>query len=221
MKIGRFIRARTITEAWYRGLNLIWRQGYEICDERDTKTREILDLQVMVEDPFKDMISDDYSWNQARLEEYARQLISGQNPGFEYTYGERLRSWAVPGAREPVDQIERLIGHLKSKPNTRRATAVTLIPPVDSAKAEIPCMIVDDFKIREGRLNLTAFFRSHDFAGAYPANLYGLSRLLKYVSEKTNTEPGSIVTLSASAHIYDHDWDWIEEMLLGRAGGDM
>ena len=43
-------------------------------------------------------------------------------------------------------------------------------------KDEVPCMIVDDFKLRDGRLHLSVFFRSHDFAGAYPANLYGLAR---------------------------------------------
>ena len=216
MRIGRLIRARTITEAWHRGLNLIWRQGEEIADERGTRTRELLDLQVVVEDPQSEMIPEEYSWNDERLEEYALQLISGRNPGFEYTYGERLRSWCAPGA-EPVDQIDYVIHHLRANPETRRATAVTWIPPVDTARDEIPCMIVDDFKIRDGRLNLTALFRSHDFAGAYPANLYGLTRLLEYVAERTGSEPGAIVTLSASAHVYDHDWDWVEEMVVGRS----
>lgn len=78
-------------------------------------------------------------------------------------------------------------------------------------------MMVDDFKIRQGRLHLTALFRSHDFAGAYPANLYGLTRLLEYVAERAGAEPGSIATVSCSAHIYDHDWDWVAEMVTGRS----
>jgi thymidylate synthase len=77
-------------------------------------------------------------------------------------------------------------------------------------------MIVDDFKLRDGALHLSAFFRSHDFAGAYPANLYGLSRLLTHLSEQVGARPGSISTTSASAHIYEHDWDWVCEMLLCR-----
>jgi thymidylate synthase len=160
------------------------------------------------------MIPAEYSWNEERLEEYAQQLLSGNNPGFEYTYGERLRAWSLPGM--PVlDQIEQVILRLKASANTRRATAVTWIAPVDAAKDEVPCMIVDDFKLRDGRLHLSIFFRSHDFAGAYPANLYGLARLLEYVSGEVGAEPGSISTTSASAHIYEHDWDWVERMLLG------
>ncbi len=235
MRVGRFIRAETIPEAWRRGLNLIWRQGEEITDERGTRTKEVLALEVVVEDPRRDMIPEEYSWNRPRLEDYASQLISGENPGFEYTYGERLRSWSLPvsgnggdacggGIGEPggpVDQIEYVVRRLRANPNSRRASAVTWIPPVDTKKEEVPCMMVDDFKIREGRLHLAALFRSHDFAGAYPANLYGLTRLLEYVAERAGADPGSITTVSCSAHIYDHDWDWVFEMVTGRECGEI
>lgn len=212
--LGRFIRAKTISDAWARGLNLIWRQGQEITDERGTRIRELLSLQVVVQDPYQEMIPAQYSWNGERLEEYARQLLSGNNPGFEYTYGERLRAWSLPGT-PALDQIEQVILRLRASASTRRATAVTWIAPVDSSKDEVPCMIVDDFKLRDGRLHLSVFFRSHDFAGAYPANLYGLARLLQYVCSEAGARPGSICTTSASAHIYEHDWDFVQRMLLG------
>ena len=215
-RLGRFIRADSISEAWQRGLALIWRQGAEITDQRGTKIKEILSLQMVVEDPYRDMIPPGYSWNEERLEEYARQLLSGDNPGFEYTYGERLRAWALPGCAS-LDQIEQAIARLRASSSTRRATAVTWIAPLDSNREEVPCMIVDDFKLRDGQLHLSIFFRSHDFAGAYPANLYGLARLLQYVADEVGAEPGSISTTSASAHIYEHDWDWVERMLLGRS----
>jgi thymidylate synthase len=214
-RLGRFIRAKTISEAWQRGLSLIWRQGSQITDERGTRIRELLSLQVVVQDPYLEMIPSQYSWNEERLEEYAQQLLSGNNPGFEYTYGERLRAWHLPGTPS-LDQIEQAVQRLQASPASRRATAVTWIPPVDACKDEVPCMIVDDFKLRDGRLHLSVFFRSHDFAGAYPANLYGLARVLQYVSCRVDALPGSISTTSASAHIYEHDWDWVERMLSGR-----
>jgi len=218
VRLGRFIRAKTISEAWERGLGYIWRQGEQITDERGTRIKELLALQVVVEEPYRQMIPAGYSWNEERLEEYAGQLLSGSNPGFEYTYGERLFAWSLPGC-PPLDQIDLAVNRLKASGSTRRATAVTWIAPVDSAKEEVPCMIVDDFKLRDGRIHLAAFFRSHDFCGAYPANLYGLARLLQYVAERVGAEPGSISTTSASAHIYEHDWDYVEELLFGRGGG--
>jgi thymidylate synthase len=212
VRLGRLLRAATISEAWERGLNLIWRQGQELTDQRGTKIRELLSLQIVVEDPYRDMIPRQYSWNEDRLKEYAQQLLSCENPGFEYTYGERLRSWSLSG-QTPVDQIGYAVERLKASASTRRATAVTWIPPLDDRREEVPCMIVDDFKLREGRLHLSVFFRSHDFAGAYPANLYGLAGLLEHVSREVGATPGSISTLSSSAHIYEHDWDWVEEMI--------
>ena len=214
-KVGRLIRGKTISDAWHRGINLIWRQGEELVDERGTRIKELLALQVIVEDPFREMIPSEYSWNRERLEEYGLQLLCKDNPGFVYTYGERLRSWVVPGAEGmPVDQLMHAIDRLKASPSTRRATAVTWIPPLDNSRDEVPCMIADDFKLRDGRLNLAVFFRSHDFAGAYPANLYGLAGVLQFVAGEVGVSPGSISTTSASAHIYDHDWDWVQEMLL-------
>lgn len=223
--IGRFIRGKSITDAWHRGLNLIWRQGGELVDERGTRIKELLALQVVVENPYQEMIPPEYSWNKDRLEAYANQLLSSENPGFEYTYGERLRNWKIPGdqqdmAPSPVDQLEHIIRCLKGSPATRRATAVTWIPAVDNYKDEVPCMIVDDFKLRDGRLNLTVLFRSHDFAGAYPANLYGLARVLEVISAEVGASPGSISTTSASAHIYEHDWDWVQEILLATSRSD-
>ena len=70
-------------------------------------------MQVVVEDPYQEMIPAEYSWNEERLEEYAQQLLSGNNPGFEYTYGERLRAWSLPGV-PALDQIEQVILRLKA-----------------------------------------------------------------------------------------------------------
>jgi thymidylate synthase len=208
-QIGRIIRANTISDAWYRGLNLIWEHGHEVTDERGSKIKEFLNLMIVIRDPYTDKIPKDISWNEQRLEEYAKQLITGENvQDFEYTYGQRLRNW-----NEQIDQIAYVIDKLKKKSTTRRATAVTWIPIIDTNVDEVPCMIIDDFKIRDGKVNLTALFRSHDFAGAYPANLFGLSGLLEYVAEQVNVEPGLITTISISAHIYEHDWDMVEEIM--------
>lgn len=209
LQIGRVIRANTISDAWYRGLNLIWNHGHEVTDERGSRIREYLNLMIVIQDPYIDRIPKDISWNEERLEEYAKQLISGENvQDFEYTYGQRLRNW-----NEEIDQIAYVIDKLKQNPTTRRATAVTWVPTIDTVVDEVPCMIIDDFKIRGGKVNLTTLFRSHDFAGAYPANLYGLSRLLEYVAGEVGVSPGMITTISASAHIYEHDWDMVEDIL--------
>ncbi|AKB85649.1 MULTISPECIES: thymidylate synthase [Methanococcoides] len=209
--IGRIIKAQTISDAWYRGLNVIWNHGKVITDERGSQIREFMNLMVVIDDPYRNEIPADIAWNQERLEEYAKQLITGENAqDFEYTYGQRLRNWD-----DKTDQIAYVIEKLKNNTTTRRATAVTWIPDVDTKVDEVPCMIIDDFKIRDGKVHLTTVFRSHDFAGAYPANLYGLSKLLEYVADNVGLSAGTITTVSISAHIYDHDWDKIEKIVKG------
>ena len=50
---------------------------------------------------------------------------------------------------------------------------------------------------------------------SYYANLYGLSKLLEYVAGRVGVESGTITTVSISAHVYDHDWDMVENIVKG------
>ncbi len=43
-EIGRIVRAKNISDAWYRGLNIIWNHGQVITDERGSQIREFMDL---------------------------------------------------------------------------------------------------------------------------------------------------------------------------------
>lgn len=202
-----FIRSASIEDGWKRILNVIWYDGETVISERG-KTKEILSFMVRVEKPFDRDISG-FPMGKEELNVYAKQFLKKDKGDFEYTYGERLRAWGT----EQVDQISDIIKRLKKSRRTRRATAVTWIPPVDLKKAEVPCLILVDFKIRNKELNLTAVFRSNDMFGAWPANLYALNKLNMYVAAKTNTKPGSITTLSISAHVYDHDFNNVKRIL--------
>lgn len=205
---------------WKRGLSLILEKGSLVDDERGNSTKELLNLMSRVENPFG-MYPKEI--REKMLETYGDTLLTADNKGFSYTYGERLRNWNCditnsrfvnhePSVRDRLDQIELIIRRLKNNKNTRRATATTWIPSIDFNSEEVPCMVLIDFKLRE-RMELTAVFRSHDFYGAYPYNLYALSRLLEYVAKETNAEKGGITILSISAHIYLNDLKNVETIL--------
>lgn len=207
-----FINAGNITDGWKRILNVIWYSGTEIRSERG-KTKEILNLMVRVQNP-NDRKIDGFPMGEIELKNYAKQFLNKSRGDFEYTYGERLRNWGseITG---PVDQITQITRRLNKTKNTRRATAVTWIPPMDYTKTEVPCLILTDFKVREKKLHLTAVFRSNDMFGAWPANLYALNRLNAFVARniKSKITPGPITTLSISAHVYDHDFPNVERIL--------
>jgi thymidylate synthase len=189
---------------WKRGLNLIIEKGLLVDDERGSRTREILNLITRIENPFGEYPKE---IRERLLKEYGNTLLTPENKGFSYTYGERLRNW-----NGLVDQIDMIIKRINNNRNTRRAIATTWIPTIDFNTEEVPCMMLVDFKLRD-RLELTAIFRSHDFYGAYPYNLYALSKLLEYVAKETDAKKGGITIQSISAHIYLNDLKNVEAIL--------
>jgi len=233
-----FIQGRTPKDVWYRGLKLIMSQGAHVLDERGSDTKEILDLMTRIEEPRGDFPKEILK-RERMLSEYGKQFLSPENKGFSYTYGERLRNWHSKmehfvcdkslicphfsnskKTNQGIDQIQVIIERIRNNKNTRRATATTWIPPIDAKAEEVPCMILVDFKLRK-KLELTALFRSHDFYGAYPYNIYALSKLQEYVEEqirmpeKIPAKLGGITVLSISAHIYEGDFQSAQKLCFG------
>ena len=199
-----FISGKTPRDIWKRALKLVMDKGCDVIDEQGNNVREVLNLMTRINDPY---MAYPKEIRERMLESYGDTLLKKGNEGFIYTYGERLRNW-----QDTTDQINLIVKRIRKNGNTRRATATTWIPSTDLRIEEVPCMILIDFKSRE-KLELTAVFRSQDIYGAYPYNLYALSRLLAYVSEETNNMKGGITILSISAHIYRTDMEIVKELI--------
>ena len=199
------MKFKTPGMAWHWLLSQIELHGDLIKTEDNQLCRECMNLMVTIENPRDDWPIQGSNWSIPALAVYAdTEILSPISPkGFEYSYGERL--FAYPGWRvadKQLDQIKYVIEKLRDNPTTRRAIAITWHPYTDNYSDHVPCLQSVDFLYR-GRLHLTAYFRSHDIQQAWPANVYGLSRLLSYVAEKAGMQPGSLTTISVSAHIYE------------------
>lgn len=196
------ISGNNLDYVWKRGLNLILKYGIDIIDERNTKTKEVLNLVSVINNPINTYFS---GIRPHITNEYKDALLNPINNGFCYTYGERLLNWNYTSDNTGVNQIDVIINRLKNNKNTRRADAITWIPNIDMDSNEVPCLMLIDFKLREDKLNLTAVFRSHDYYGAFPYNFLALSSLLFYISNNINSDIGNITIHSISAHIYETD----------------
>ena len=64
-----------------------------------------------------------------------------------------------------------------------------------------PCLSHLSFKLVAGRVHLTAFYRSHDYAFKVPGNLLGLARLQGCVASETGQGVGSLVVHSTYAFL--------------------
>jgi len=206
-----YIFGGTVFKAWPTLITKLVKNGEMIRDV----TRESLEEQftlnldnvvVDISTPDSRQIPAGYPYNKKYLEEYGKQFLNPINDkGFEYTYGDRLFSYPGQYYDFTIDQITKIIELINNNNNTRRAVGITLDPLYDLNCVDIPCLQICDFKVNKELLTLVAYFRSQDIM-AYPANVYGLNELLKFVGKETNLDCGKITTVSSSLHCYERDW---------------
>lgn len=210
------VESRTVKDAWFSILEKVYLEGEEYLDERGSHVRELLNVVAEIDLSWTNYYMEGalnqikgYNWNLEKLMDYAEQFLNPVNEnGFVYTYGERLRG--VSG-----DQLASAISRLNNDEYSRRALMTTWIPPVDCGSEEVPCMILVDFKIRDGLLYTTGVWRSHDVGGAWYPNLVGLYKLSEHVKEDVYAcrGLGGLTVHSISAHIYEHDWDYTARLM--------
>ena len=61
-----------------------------------------------------------------------------------------------------------------------------------------PCLVSLFFRKFEGKLTLSATFRTHNAMDAYPMNLYGLMAIQGWVAKEAGLAPGALVVISHS-----------------------
>lgn len=211
------IEANEIADGWEAVVRKIISEGKEIKDERGSLTRELLNIMVNVKHPLGKNLSgylsnmarinnikvpEGYFWSGEKLEIYSQQFLSKDRQGFVYTYGNRLRQHF-----QGIDQIQEAIKRLQNCEESRRAISVTWDPVMDTENDEVPCMMLVDLKIRDGKLNITGLWRSHDIYGAWFPNAVGLANLAQYAAGKLGVQVGTLTIHSISAHIYEVNFD--------------
>ena len=143
--------------------------------------------------------------NEEKIEKYfTRYLMSEQkDPNEEYTYGEFI--W---------EQIDKIIWLLQeSHGNTNQAT-ICIGNPKTIYLSDPPCLRHVSFKVVEGRLNMSVYFRSWDLYAGLPENLGGLQLLKEYVlaniEDSFPVVDGKIIAFSDGLHIYSQYFDIVD-----------
>lgn len=187
------IRADNAADAYNAALHTVEIYGQNVITEDKKLTRELYNLIVEIKHPGDGFPIAGSNWKLNALEKYAEQILNPDDMGFVYTYGNRL---AMNG------QIPHVIQMLREEPTTRRAILSTRVLDKDMVEQHTPCLQIVEFLYRNGKLNMTCYFRSHDIKAAYPTNIYGLNRLLETVARLSHMTPGTMTTVSCSAHYY-------------------
>jgi thymidylate synthase len=123
------------------------------------------------------------------------------------SYATRLRDYAHTGR----DQIEWVIGRLRTDPSTRSATITTFQPLTDTSY--IPCVSLLDFFLVNERLDLVVYAHSIDFGAKGYANLVELASLQEEVAESVGCALGTLTMIVKSAHVYATDFSYMNGVL--------
>jgi thymidylate synthase len=118
-------------------------------------------------------------------------------------YGKQWRSWEGADGRT-VDQITKLIGEIKKTPDSRRlivsAWNVADLPDM----ALMPCHIIFQFYVADGKLSCQLYQRSADTFLGVPFNIASYALLTLMVAQVCGLEPGEFIHTFGDVHLYNN-----------------
>jgi thymidylate synthase len=189
---------RTPLEAWEELVFRLVRFGYRVRLRKGERI-ELQNVKVVVEAPAEDAADDlaEYGFSLDHFREYQRRILEPGKPAdLSYTYGNRLREYFRH------DSLSIAIERLKSDPETRHAYIALWDNFRDLPEGHAcPCFVSAFFRRFDGKLTLTATFRTHNAMSAWLENVYGLMAIESYVAEAVGVPPGAITLVSHSISI--------------------
>ncbi|HLD05627.1 MAG TPA: thymidylate synthase [Candidatus Nanoarchaeia archaeon] len=194
-------------KAWKLCLQRIWSEGREFKDQEGRICKEVTNVMVRVENPELGVgepaqwLANQEEWVYPSLEQINKVILGESNSAFfHYAYGERI--FRFQGKK---NQLQEFILPLLSKNIESRRALLSLYDPIEDSeglKDDVPCLVAVHFRVIEGKVHVSGYIRSNDVFIGWPANVYQLFVLQKWVTSKLGLEFGSITTISGSAHIF-------------------
>jgi len=198
----------TPMEAWAEIIFRLFRFGHRnmVAKKSGPEGRvELQNIKAIVENPREepDEILQQFGFSLEKFQGYQRRILDPEKPpDLGYTYGNRLRGYFRRPDGTLVDSLEIAAQRLKEKPESRHAYIALWDNTRDLPEGtDTPCFVSAFFRKFDGKLTLTATFRSHNAMEAWPENVYGLIAIQRFVAEKAGMEPGPLTVFSHSISI--------------------
>jgi hypothetical protein len=198
-------------------INFLMTKGEE-QNSRNGKTIELEDVVIEVANPTitaANGVRPYYSPEIGLVE--GLQLISGVSdsaltaqiqPNFRnYMEDDTGKFWGAYGPRI-VNQLPIIIERLREDPDTRQAVITLWDPEFDAhgGKKDHPCTSLFNFRIRDGKLNMSTFMRSNDAIHGWTFDLIQFSMLMQSMAVELDVEVGTYSHHVGSFHIYEPHW---------------
>jgi thymidylate synthase len=116
-------------------------------------------------------------------------------------YGAQWRSWPAPDG-EHIDQIARAVQQIQQDPDSRRIVVSTWNVAELPKMALLPCHVLFQFYVSQGRLSCQLYQRSADSFLGVPFNIASYALLTMMVAQVTDLEAGEFILTFGDAHLY-------------------
>jgi thymidylate synthase len=118
-------------------------------------------------------------------------------------YGKQWRSWEGVGG-STIDQIAQMVDQIRKTPDSRRLI-VSAWNVVDLPKmALMPCHVLFQFYVADGRLSCQLYQRSADVFLGVPFNIASYALLTLMVAQVCDLAPGEFVHTFGDVHLYNN-----------------
>jgi thymidylate synthase len=204
------IRHQYAGEVWLEMLKKIMKFGTVRESFHGNNCKELFNIASVIttEDPDNFKIYPYYQISEKDITDYIPKFMTGIKGTADYTYGERL--WNFPkidDKKYKYNQVKEVIIEYLKKYPTDRAACATIFGIQDHTAGSSPCMTFVQATNVNDKLELTAYFRSHDIFAGWILNIFGLRTLQKYIADQLNWKIGDLIVYSNCAHIYDNNWE--------------
>lgn len=201
------IEARDLSEAWFLSLGKTIAEGHEYKVERGSyagqRRKELEFVLVQVKYPGTRPLVPDVPpgvpppTSMQYIESYLPYLMTAHRAESEvYTYGQYLEK-----------QIAEVIRMYKEDGFNTNQAFMAVGDAQSISLADPPCLRMIDTRIRNGRLDFIAYFRSWDLWAGFPSNLAAIQLLKEYMASEIGVQDGELIAMSKGLHLYEYSWD--------------
>ncbi len=118
-------------------------------------------------------------------------------------YGAQWCDWRTPDGRS-IHQIDRVIGQIKTNPESRRLIVSAWNVGELEQMALPPCHALFQFCAQDGRLSCQLYQRSADLFLGVPFNIASYALLTMMVAQVCGLEPGDFIHTFGDLHLYSN-----------------
>jgi thymidylate synthase len=118
-------------------------------------------------------------------------------------YGRQWRSWPTADGRQ-LDQLAQVVQQLKTNPDSRRMLVSAWNVGELEKMALLPCHVLFQFYVADGRLSCQLYQRSADALLGVPFNIASYALLTHMLAQQCDFDVGDFIWTGGDCHLYSN-----------------